>query len=139
MNSRSLPVDLKANYGPLRMQIYAVGLPVTISSVDRLPSGMLGCYIEDLRTILIDRRIPYTAKRCTLVHELIHWLHADATCGRHEQRTRWETARRLIDPAEYALAEQVYDGDVYLMAEELNVTPQIINDYRQWLHETVRR
>lgn len=129
---------MAANYGPMRMQIYAMGLPVIVESVDALPGGMMGCYVEDVQTILIDRRIPYTAKRCTLVHELVHWLHADDHCGVSERRTRWETARLLVNPIEYALAEGTYDGDPWLIADDLNVTVEVILDYRQMLHETVR-
>lgn len=134
---RTLPVDTHLNYGPLRMQIYAMGLDVRVDSVDRLDGDLSGCYCERTRTILIDRRLSYTAKRCTLVHELVHWAHADAGCGVRERRTRLETARLLIDPADYMLAEQVYEGDVWHIAEELNVTPQVVLDYRMWLHETI--
>lgn len=93
-------------------------------------------------TILIDRRITYTRKRCALVHELVHWQHGDDTSngcrgGKLEQRCRHETAILLINPAEYALAERMYDGNPYQIAAELNVTIQIIQDYRQWLHDNV--
>ena len=40
---------------------------------------MPGFYDETTRTILIDRQLIYCQKRCTLVHELIHWQHTDAT------------------------------------------------------------
>ena len=67
-------------------------------------------------TILIDRRITYTRKRCTLVHELVHWAHDDDTSkgcegSRIERRCRRRTALLLIDPAEYALAERMYGGN----------------------------
>ena len=57
--------------------------------------------------------------------------------GKLEQRCRRETAILLINPAEYALAERMYDGNPYQIAAELNVTIQIIQDYRQWLHDNV--
>ena len=77
-----------------------------------------------------------------LVHELVHWQHGDDTSngcrgGKLEQRCRRETAILLINPAEYALAERMYDGNPYQIAAELNVTIQIIQDYRQWLHDNV--
>ena len=77
-----------------------------------------------------------------LVHELVHWQHGDDTSngcrgGKLEQRCRHETAILLINPAEYALAERMYDGNPYQIAAELNVTIQIIQDYRQWLHDNV--
>ncbi|WP_232348595.1 MULTISPECIES: hypothetical protein [Bifidobacterium] len=48
---------------------------MTISSV-LLPAGMPDFYDEATRTILIDMQLIYCQKRCTLVHELIHWQHA---------------------------------------------------------------
>ena len=93
-------------------------------------------------TILIDRRITYTRKRCALVHELVHWQHGDDTThgcigGKNERRCRRETAMLLINPVEYALAERMYGDNPYQIAAELNVTIQIIQDYRQWLHDNV--
>ncbi|MCX8646280.1 hypothetical protein J3T92_06630, partial [Bifidobacterium sp. B4081] len=43
------------------------------SSHDTLPPAPFS------NMILIDRSMTYTQKRCTLVHELIHWQHADNT------------------------------------------------------------
>ena len=43
----------------------------------------------------------------------------------------------LIDPAEYALAERMYDSNPYQIAAELNVTVQVIEDYKNWLHDSV--
>ena len=57
---------------------YADTLNVTIGSA-LLPEGMTGFYDEATRTILIDRQLIYCQKRCTLVHKLIHWQHADTT------------------------------------------------------------
>ena len=99
---------------------------------------MPGFYDEATRTILIDRQLIYCQKRCTLVHELIHWQHADATRAgiygsRLERRTRRETALKLINPLEYQTAETMYEGDPYQIACELDVTLQIINDYQHIL------
>ncbi len=119
-------------YGQMRR--YANTLNVTISSA-LLPTGMPGFYDETTRTILIDRQLIYCQKRCTLVHELIHWQHADATRAgvygaRLERRTRRETALKLINPLEYQTAEAMYEGEPYQIACELDVTLQIIQDYR---------
>jgi Zn-dependent peptidase ImmA (M78 family) len=86
--------------------------------------------------IIVDRAMTYTMKRCTLTHELVHWSHGDDTCNgitgaRMERRTRRETASLLLNPMEYASAENVYDGDVALMAAELNVTIQVVKDYQE--------
>lgn len=122
-------------YGQMRR--YADTLNVTISSA-LLPAGMTGFYDEATRTILIDRQLIYCQKRCTLVHELIHWQHADATRNgiygaRLERRTRRETALKLVNPLEYQTAEAMYEGDPYQIACELDVTIQIIQDYQRIL------
>ena len=49
-----------------------------------------------------------------------------------------ETALWLVNPAEYASAERLYDGDPYLIACELGVTMQVVNDYRQILSDSPR-
>ena len=122
-------------YGQMRR--YADTLNVTIGSA-LLPEGMTGFYDEATRTILIDRQLIYCQKRCTLVHELIHWQHADATRNgiygaRLERRTRRETALKLVNPLEYQTAEAMYEGDPYQIACELDVTIQIIQDYQRIL------
>ncbi|PXY83053.1 hypothetical protein DKK75_04670 [Bifidobacterium asteroides] len=120
-----------------QMHRYADTLNVTIGSA-LLPEGMTGFYDEATRTILIDRQLIYCQKRCTLVHELIHWQHADATKdgvygSRLENRTRRETALKLVNPLEYQTAEAMYEGDPYQIACELDVTLQIIQDYQHIL------
>ena len=125
----------RMTYGQMRR--YADSLDITIGSA-LLPHGKTGFYDEATRTILIDRRLIYCQKRCTLVHELIHWQHADNTRtgvygSRVEHRTRRETALKLIDPLEYRTAEAMYEGDAYQIACELDVTLQVIQDYRALL------
>lgn len=130
-----LPIDRRMTYGAMRRAI--IGLPVTVSSAI-LPDGLWGCYDASNGVILIDRRLTYTAKRCVLTHELLHWKHGDDGCAndrsKQEQRTRTQTARMLIDPAELALAERMYDDDLWSIAEDLNVTTQVLADYRAMLN-----
>lgn len=130
-----LPIDRRMTYGAMRRAI--IGLPVTVSSAI-LPDGLWGCYDATTGVILIDRRLTYTAKRCTLVHELLHWRHGDDGCSndrsRQERRTRTQTALLLIDPIELAALERMYDDDLWSIAEELNVTTQVLTDYRTMLN-----
>ena len=127
-------------YGTMRRAIST--LPVTVPSAI-LPGGLWGCYDATTDVILIDRRLTYTAKRCTLVHELWHWRQGDHGStnhpARHERRTRTQTARLLIDPAELALAERMYDDDLWSIADELNVTTQVLTDYRAMLNTSPNR
>lgn len=138
--NRCAPVDASIPYGRMRMMLYHVAPELTVASA-MLPSGLDGCYCEETQTILIDRRLTYTAKRCVLVHELMHWRHGDAGCGplngKAERRARRETALALVSPVEYALAEQLYDGEPEPIAQELDVTRQVIEDYRLMLHDGI--
>lgn len=129
-----LPLSPRMSYGQMRMALYTVA--------PDLPGKLDGLYCLATNTVLIDRRITYTRKRCALVHELVHWQHGDDTSngcrgGKLEQRCRRETAMLLINPSEYALAERIYGGNPYQMAAELNVTVQVIEDYKNWLHDSV--
>lgn len=130
-----LPISGDMTYGAMRRAI--IGLPVTVSSAI-LPDGLWGCYDASNSVILIDRRLTYTAKRCVLTHELLHWKHGDDGCAndrsKQERRCRTQTAHLLIDPAELALAERMYDDDLWSIAEELNVTTQVLTDYRAMLN-----
>lgn len=122
-------------YGDMRRAI--VNLPVTVASAI-LPDGLYGTYDAKLQAILIDRRLTYTGKRCTLVHELVHWWHGDYSCDtrsrvKTECRTRRQTALILIDQDECATLERMYDGDLWHMASGLNVTRDVLLDYRKTL------
>lgn len=86
--------------------------------------------------ILIDRRLTYTAKRCVLTHELLHWKHGDDGCAndrsKQERRCRTQTALLLVNPTELALLERMYEYE-WQIADELNITTQVLEDYRSTL------
>lgn len=104
-----------------------------------LIAGKCGYYYDAVRLIVIDENMPGYMRCCTLVHELAHARYRDHDCrdAKAERRARRETALRLVDPAEYAVAERIFGGDSYLIACELNVTVQVIEDYKQLLHDSV--
>ncbi|NEH12440.1 ImmA/IrrE family metallo-endopeptidase [Bifidobacterium saimiriisciurei] len=104
-----------------------------------LRPGLCGLYYDPARLVIIDPRLSPSQYRCTLCHELVHAEYGD-TCepggmGRTERRARRQTALRLIDPADYAMAERVYEGDVCRMAIELDVPVQTVLDYQQILRD----
>lgn len=134
---RLIPFDTHLNYGPMRMAIYQSGIDVTVESDEHLLNNAWGYYYEATHVILIDRRLTYTAKRCALVHELVHWAHGDNCCGLNERRTRIETAKLLIDRQDYARAEKLHEGNIWGIADELNVTKNIVDNYQIWLHDSV--
>jgi hypothetical protein len=120
-------------YGQMRR--YADTLKISVSS-RVLPKGINGIYSRELQVIVIDRRLTYRQKRCTLLHELMHWRHQDHSCeniyaNREETRTRRDAAGALIDLQEYRLAEIEFDGLGECMAEGLEVTADVLLDYRR--------
>lgn len=105
-----------------------------------LPNGLCGAWHEASRTIFLHDRLNQRQRRCTLCHELIHARHHDPGCGSQygikcERRCRRETARALISPVDYGMAETVYEGNTWMMAVELGVTVQVLMDYRQLLRD----
>ncbi|MGO5423087.1 ImmA/IrrE family metallo-endopeptidase [Bifidobacterium animalis] len=105
-----------------------------------LPGTLCGLYDDTTRTIYLHDRLNARQRRCTLLHELIHaHYHDSARTGpygaREERRTRRLTASTLISMPEYRLAERIYEGDVYRMACELEVTVQVLRDYQAMLAE----
>lgn len=122
-------------YGDMRRAI--VNLPVTVASAI-LPDGLYGAYDARLQAILIDRRLTYAGRRRTLVHELVHWWYGDCSCdmrsrAKSECRARRQTALLLVDPAECATLECMYDGYLWHMASGLNVTKDVLLDCRKTL------
>jgi Zn-dependent peptidase ImmA (M78 family) len=133
MPERDFHIDCSMTYGDMRR--YADALDVTICS-DILPMGIKGIYDESLRMIVIDRSLSYTQKRCTLVHELYHWEHFDKSCNpltdtRAENRTRRLTAQLLVPLKRLDLVDAEYEGDAILIANEMNVTLQVLRDYKE--------
>lgn len=108
---------------------------------DCLPRGMNGYYCDALGLIVLHDKLNARQRRCTLCHELIHAKHHDPGCGTQyglkcERRCRRETALALISPVDYGMAETVYEGNTWMIAVELGVTIQVLNDYRQLLHDS---
>lgn len=130
----------RPTYGPLRMSLYRLAPSLMVCS-DYLRDDLCGIYVDDVETIVIDRRLTLDAKRCVLVHELIHWAHGDnGICGgREERRARQMTALALIDEDAYRVAEMMYEGNAALIAEELGVTQEIVGDYQDYLSKKIRR
>lgn len=125
------------NYDDLIAEAETLGVTVKERELTR---GRCGCYYDPSRLVIIDETLPDFARRCTLVHELVHARHHDRGCGttygaKAERRARRETALRLINPTEYATAERIYEGDSFLIAQALDVTVQVVEDYKEMLHD----
>jgi Zn-dependent peptidase ImmA (M78 family) len=104
-------------------------------SSGNLPEKVNGLYDLSLNSIVIERNVNYTQKRCALVHELIHWHYGDdrrdsLLYRRAECRTRRMTASVLVSSSKYATLENLYEGNVFLIANDLNVTKNVITDFQ---------
>lgn len=103
---------------------------LTVKSSARLRgTSYCGLYDAETDTILISLGMTYTQKRCTLVHELVHREHGDVD-GSHEMRTKLEIAKILIDPKKLAIEETMYGTDYSQIADDLDVTPPVLLDFR---------
>lgn len=100
-----------------------------------LTNGLCGFYFDPARAIVIDEELCDFQKRCVLCHELCHARYRDTGAAhmtlKEETRARKETALRLIDPESYKASELAYDGDLFQMASELNVTLQVVKDFQR--------
>ncbi|KFI66079.1 hypothetical protein BCUN_0581 [Bifidobacterium cuniculi] len=121
------------NYGPMRMALYDLAPSLVVCS-GKLRRGLYGAYDASLETIVIERALPYDLKKCTLVHELAHWVYDDDSRPpygrRREREARMLTARTLVDTKRYAQAECMYDGSAYNIARELGLCEEVIRDYQ---------
>lgn len=124
----------------LERQAEHMGLKVLESDI---PGTTCGLYCDQLRTIWLADWLNDRQRLCTLCHELVHAKYRDLGCGTRfgvkcERRARRETASTLISPVEFAMAEEVYGDNAWMMAAELDVTIQVLEDYRQLLEERSR-
>lgn len=137
---------LNPNWGFTRMLTTLAANPlmphIVFATSQELPDPTLcGAYLEQIQTILINESMLDVQQRCTLIHELFHWVHADTGCAtrygaKQEQHVRQETALFLINPVEYMRAENTYNADTYCIARELNVTVSIVEDYRRAIQQS---
>lgn len=105
---------------------------------DVIDGDVCGFYDDENRVIVVDSRLSYRQRRCVLMHELWHAsLHDTRSFGvfavKDEQRARRLTARTLISMDEYCRVEHMFQGDKWLMCEELDVTLQVLEDFQQFL------
>ena len=121
----------------LERQAEHMGLKVLESDI---PGTTCGLHCERLNTIWLADWLNDRQRLCTLCHELVHAKYRDLGCGTRfgvkcERRARRETALTLISPVEFAMAEEVYGENAWMMATELDVTMQVLTDYRQILKD----
>lgn len=88
------------------------------------------------RTIWLDNRLDGINAKCILAHEYAHALLGHDTHQHddgHETHADIFASRLLINPVEYALAEQLHGTSTVNIADELGVTRWAVDAYRAWL------
>lgn len=107
---------------------------------DTLSGALCGWFDENERCVHVDERLSYRQRRCVLAHELWHaFFHHESTVHvyavKDELRVRRLTARLLISVNDYKMAEFMYEGEPFAMAQELDVTLQVLHDFQSLLKE----
>ena len=116
---------------------HAETLGLQVDSRWLLPHGERGRFILAEQRIELRRGLTARAARCVLAHEIAHAMAGDGPTPFGPMRDRQETlanrraALRLICPAEYAAAEATYGPSVAPLADELDVLPSVVVDFRQ--------
>lgn len=101
-----------------------------------LPAGD-GWWLPDVLGIVLDRRLTRVERRCALAHELQHVDYGDVQVVavgpdgprmalRQERRANREAARRLVEIQALAAAMRAHPHDPALVAEELDVTVDVL-------------
>lgn len=104
-----------------------MGLEIVLSD---LGEGLCGYYEHATETVYINERLSMRDRRCTLVHELIHWERGDQPTDNlsvhtaREVEVDHETARRLISFPQLMWA-MTYHGNGRAAADTLDVEPGI--------------
>lgn len=95
-----------------------------------------GCYIHHRKLILIRYNADPVTKRCALAHELGHAYYGDeGPCEpRFERRADLFAADLLITREAYAEAELIHPATSFI-AQELSVTPHLVEVWKQRHHE----
>ena len=124
---RHMPINRGMTYEQMLDAVETQPVHVIEATLDDDTSGL---YCEAIQTIIIDEHMTDVQKRCSLTHELFHWLHADDSHAEYgkshaEWRVRRETAMFLIDPADY-----VPNGN--MMARSIRCPVRWMSRYSFW-------
>ncbi|QXB17865.1 protein of unknown function [Corynebacterium coyleae] len=123
-----------------------LGVWVDVDDVGWLEGGETGGWFPEHDLILLAPGLHPIEQRCTLAHELGHVTHEHRAGitgwlkARQEQQADRFAATLLISPIEYELAERLYGHSPNLLAQELDVTTNIVTTWQRLYERThVRR
>ena len=92
-----------------------------------------GHYLRDQRLIVLNTRLTHAQATATLAHELGHAIAGDrCSTPRAERRASEIGASLAIDVADYERAERLVGPHLGALADELGVTPHLVEAWRRW-------
>lgn len=107
-----------------------MGISVYMHHFDGCDPDILGYYDHAKRTIVIRKGMTVRQTRCVLAHEVAHAKMGHVCSdGAEERRADMMAAAMLVSPTAYAHAEAI-DPDPHAIADELDVTVDVILDYQ---------
>jgi hypothetical protein len=116
--------------------------PMTLEWAN-LPAGERGRIYPRLSVMLLDPRLGQAEQRCTVAHDLAHWILDHDTCTDRRSGTRTEreaehfAARWLVDLEQYVLANQWSAHDIEI-AEELWIDLPMLTAWRECMNDEER-
>ncbi|WP_382307367.1 ImmA/IrrE family metallo-endopeptidase [Herbiconiux sp. UC225_62] len=114
-----------------------LGIRIHLAHLNEIEPGLLGFYDHDDSAIYVEIGLTRAERREVIAHELGHakYCHTCESATGERQANRY-AASLLVDPDAYARAESI-SHDVAFIAEELDVTPQIVLDYQHYCIEKI--
>lgn len=99
-----------------------------------------GHYLDDSREIQLNTRLTRAQATATLAHEVGHATFGDRCSTPANERRAWEYGAALIITLdEYAVAEELVGSHTGALADELGVTPILIEAWRRWFRKRYPR
>lgn len=115
----------------------ADAIGVTIEHTDLSHLDRDGDYDARTHTIRLQEGISHRLHRSVLAHELCHAIFGDVPSkfgpvnAKQERRADEWAALRLIHHDDYRIAETIRDGNVKLIAQDLDVIEDIVHAYQR--------
>jgi hypothetical protein len=115
---------------PLLEHAADLGLDVEWGDLGDLRRGL---YLHEQCLIVLNSRLTAAQATATLAHELGHAIHGDRCSTPSTERRASELGASLvIDAAAYERAERLVGPHPGAIADELGVTPHLVQAWRRW-------
>lgn len=116
-----------------------LGVTISVAHIEGLDENLLGYYDHDSSEVVVEISLTHAQKKAVIAHELGHAYYSHECGGkRNERQANRYAAELLVDPVEYATAERLNDSPEAI-ARELDVTPEIVKDYRLYCLQRIGR